>query len=288
MKKSDEEMNVYKNKFINEDRLSFLQSGKGEAYKTALDTRKFEIQMYWTRTNYFFLFVSAAIAAYGVALGWKSGEIGINEQTKRLVLLLISAIGFIVSLSWYLANKGGKFWHENWEYHVDLLEQTEVGSLYKTVLSKSPNGLGELKAYKEKLNQIDRSDCVGRIWCALVGQTKLYTNPLISVFLKPSKSYPYSPSKVNLILSVFTTILFLSILIASFIRYQETYKSLDNLLNISMLMPYAGFGILGVVVIFGGWMILSSTTNTNDVNLSLHASYRNTEIVNNITPAKEL
>lgn len=288
MNKSDEELKVYKNMFLDEDRLSFLQSGKGEAYKTALDTRKFEIQMYWTRTNYFFLFVSAAIAAYGVALGWKGNEIGINEQTKRLVLLLISAIGFIVSLSWYLANKGGKFWHENWEYHVDLLEQSEVGSLYRTVLSKSPNGLGELKAYREKLNQIDRSDCLGRAWCMLAGEAKLHINPLISVFFKPSKSYPYSPSKVNLILSVFTTILFLSIFVASFIRYQEKYQLLSNAFQMSALMPYAGFGVLGVVIIFGSWMVLSSTTSTNDVNLSLHASYRKTEIVSNITPAKDL
>lgn len=35
-----------------------------EAFKIALDTRKFEINLYWKRTGYFVLFISAVFVGY--------------------------------------------------------------------------------------------------------------------------------------------------------------------------------------------------------------------------------
>ncbi|MGH8568044.1 MAG: hypothetical protein ACREXU_08475, partial [Gammaproteobacteria bacterium] len=34
-------------------------------------------------------------------------------------------------------NRGSKFWQENWENHVDLLEDQIMGPLYKTVVSRA-------------------------------------------------------------------------------------------------------------------------------------------------------
>ena len=43
-------------------------SSKGKllesAFKIALDTRKFEIELYWKRTGYFVLFIGAVFVAY--------------------------------------------------------------------------------------------------------------------------------------------------------------------------------------------------------------------------------
>lgn len=39
-----------------------------EAYKTAMDVRKFEIELYWKRATYFWTFIGLSLAAYGAAL----------------------------------------------------------------------------------------------------------------------------------------------------------------------------------------------------------------------------
>jgi hypothetical protein len=53
---------------------------------------------------------------------------------KADTLLLVCCLGFVFSVAWYFANRGSKFWQENWENHVDLLEDPVIGPLYKTVL----------------------------------------------------------------------------------------------------------------------------------------------------------
>ncbi|MEG1141782.1 MAG: hypothetical protein RSE41_04965, partial [Clostridia bacterium] len=53
---------------------------------------------------------------------------------KNMYLILIASIGFVFSLAWLLAAKGSKFWQENWECHLDLLEDKITGPLYKIVL----------------------------------------------------------------------------------------------------------------------------------------------------------
>lgn len=40
-------------------------------------------------------------------------------------------MGFIFSLSWFLVNIASKKWQENWEAHIDLLEDEISGPLYK-------------------------------------------------------------------------------------------------------------------------------------------------------------
>jgi hypothetical protein len=37
-------------------------------------------------------------------------------------------------VAWYFVNRASKFWQENWENDVDLLENAVVGPLYKTVM----------------------------------------------------------------------------------------------------------------------------------------------------------
>jgi hypothetical protein len=54
-------------------------------------------------------------------------------------LLLISAsIGVITAFAGYLTANGSKFWQENWEAHVDLLEN-EIGvRLTQVMLCREP------------------------------------------------------------------------------------------------------------------------------------------------------
>ncbi|WP_051279683.1 RipA family octameric membrane protein [Hellea balneolensis] len=96
------------------------------AYEIALDNRKFEIDNYWKRTTYFWTIIAAAFVAYAVSLEKLEGYL--------LGQTIISSLGMILSLAWILANKGSKFWQQNWEAHVDLLEDNFSGPIYKTVL----------------------------------------------------------------------------------------------------------------------------------------------------------
>lgn len=96
----------------------------------AMDTRKFEIELYWKRATYFWAFIAAAFAGY-FAL---SSAAKIPVSDKHEALLVLTSIGLVFSLGWFLANKGSKFWQENWEKHVDMLEHQVYGPLYKTVL----------------------------------------------------------------------------------------------------------------------------------------------------------
>jgi hypothetical protein len=92
----------------------------------ALDTRKFEIDLYWKRATYFWAFIAAAFAGYFT--------IASSAHDNHEILIVLTCIGFVFSLGWFLANRGSKFWQENWEKHVDLLENQVYGPLYKTAL----------------------------------------------------------------------------------------------------------------------------------------------------------
>ncbi len=91
----------------------------------ALDSRKFEIDMYWKRATYFWAFIAAAFAGYVVVQSRTDSE-------SQFLGFLIACVGLVLSFGWLLANRGSKQWQENWENHVDLLEDNEIGPLFKT------------------------------------------------------------------------------------------------------------------------------------------------------------
>ena len=102
----------------------------GRALAYALDIRKFEIELYWKRATYFWAFIAAAFAGY--ALTYKTAA-----DYEPWLSLLFSALGLLFSVAWYLVNRGSKFWQNNWERHVDLLEDMTLGPLYKVIATNS-------------------------------------------------------------------------------------------------------------------------------------------------------
>jgi hypothetical protein len=110
------------------DYLSRFLSVRTKAWQQALDIRKFEIDLYWKRAAYFWALIAASFTGYFVLES--SANATANSFTP-----LVACVGFLLSLAWYLVNRGSKYWQENWERHVDLLEDSEVGPLYKTTIS---------------------------------------------------------------------------------------------------------------------------------------------------------
>jgi len=131
------------------------------ALKYALDIRKFEINLYWKRATYFWAFIAASFVAYSALQQTKNAE-------NSYLSFIVSCLGLVFSFAWFFVNKGSKQWQENWENHVDLLEDEIIGQLYKVVLSRpNPNNI------KDKIKQL------------VIGPA------------------PYSVSKINQIVSLF-------------------------------------------------------------------------------------
>jgi hypothetical protein len=72
-----------------------------------MDIRKFEIDLYWKRASYFWAFIAAIFAVYWIVL---TKNTNIINSFKNIALIIISIIGYIFSFSWYLVNRGSKYW----------------------------------------------------------------------------------------------------------------------------------------------------------------------------------
>lgn len=110
--------------------------------KIALDNRAFEIQLFWQRSNYFLVLMTA---------------LGIGTFTIKDVYLspIIAAFAVICSIFWFRVATGSKFWQESWEIEVsELSKEYGVRSFEKTTdeviaqVSKSlqTSHLGEKKS----------------------------------------------------------------------------------------------------------------------------------------------
>lgn len=143
------------------------------ALKYALDTRKFEIGLYWRRATYFWTLIAAAFAGYFAIL---SAE---HLPDSHYLAFIIGCIGLFFTWAWFLVNRGSKYWQENWENHVDMLEDSVTGPLYKTALSRGDGNssftarlfefliTGPLPISVSKINQwVSAFTCV--IWGVLI------------------------------------------------------------------------------------------------------------------------
>ena len=110
------------------------------AFDRVSDIRKFEIELYWKRAGYFWALIAVAFAGYFAILSSK------DIQNKYFLSFVVTSIGFVFTFAWFLVNRGSKYWQENWENHLDHMEDTISGPLYKTILERS-----ELSSLTEKL-----------------------------------------------------------------------------------------------------------------------------------------
>ena len=123
-----------------------------EALKNALDIRKFEIEMYWKRTAYFWAITALVIAGYFILL--KNNN---DFPETNFLTFLISSIGVVFSFVWYLVNRGSKYWQRNWELHVDMLEDKVYGPLYKLNINPTQFNFWNLTdAYRVSVSRLNQ------------------------------------------------------------------------------------------------------------------------------------
>jgi len=129
--------------------------GKNQrALDYALDIRKFEIELYWKRAAYFWALIAVAFAGFFAVLSSK------DIEQRELYAFVIGCVGLVFSWSWFLVNRGSKYWQENWENHVNMLEDRVIGPLYKTRLERPKDDdfvekfvTGPAKLSVSKINQ---------------------------------------------------------------------------------------------------------------------------------------
>lgn len=80
-----------------------------DVLKLAVDTRNYEISMFWQRSNYFLVLNTAL----GVAF----------FKTSGVMSLGVALFGFLAAFIWYRVCLGGKFWQVRWEQRLAKAEK---------------------------------------------------------------------------------------------------------------------------------------------------------------------
>ena len=79
-----------------------IQKRNFEAYKIVVETRRHEIDLLWRRSGFFGLFIAASFFAF------------VQLKNNSLLQFAMVHFGFLVSVAWYLVNRAGKLWQEEW------------------------------------------------------------------------------------------------------------------------------------------------------------------------------
>jgi hypothetical protein len=119
-------------------------------------------------------------------------------------------LGFVFSVAWFCVNRGSKQWQENWENHVDSLEDDVTGPLYKVILTRRKT-LGWIALIKEGSKE----------------DWKDKGNHLIT---GPS---PLSVSKINQIISLYISALWVFLVIYSLPKFD--FEKGFNILYVSVI-----------------------------------------------------
>lgn len=137
-------------------------------YDVSLQIRNFEIELFWKRSNFFWLFVAACFAAFGVLFD--------KEKTLSVV---IANIGMVCSFGWSLANRGSKYWQENWEQIVVIHEKETTGELFGKPCGILAKGCWlQARRYSVSKIAIALSDFICLTWFGLVAYTLSYFSVL--------------------------------------------------------------------------------------------------------------
>lgn len=117
-------------------------SALAAALARAHELRKFEIENYWKRSNYFWLFQAAALTLTGLVYSRAGGT---------ALLLLPAGLGVVTAQVGWLTARGSKFWQSNWESHVDFLEPELEGKLTQIILHQKDSVRSSVSKVNERL-----------------------------------------------------------------------------------------------------------------------------------------
>jgi hypothetical protein len=140
-------MNALRSRYFETLKANDLSKRK-RALNRAYQLRTFEIEHYWKRATYFWGFQIAIFAAFGLL--WKTDY---DSKSSSLITVALSGLGVLTAAANSLSARGSKFWQQNWERHIDMLEDDIEGRLHKTIwlpegkISFSVSGTNQTLSY---------------------------------------------------------------------------------------------------------------------------------------------
>ena len=129
---------------------------QGAALDRAYELRTFEIGLVWTRATYFFTVQAAVFAAFGLTAKADAG-------LPPLIPAMLTLLGLATAWLGFLSARGARFWQQNWEHHIDLLERELEGDLHKTIVHDGTTGYSVSRA------QIWLTFALALFWSATAG-----------------------------------------------------------------------------------------------------------------------
>jgi hypothetical protein len=127
-------------------------------FEVSLQTRNFEIELFWKRSLFFWGFIASAFIGFA------------NLYDKNIYLsIIIANFGFICSLCWTLVNRGSKFWQENWESKVADKKINKYSELFTTIEPiQKKFFLLQARKYSVSKLAIGLSDYVVILWAGII------------------------------------------------------------------------------------------------------------------------
>jgi hypothetical protein len=147
-------------------------TGVERALSVAYQERNREIALFWSRSGFFWTLLTIAFTGYFALVNAKG--YGSSEA------FIVSCLGCVTALAWYCANRGSKYWQENWEYQVELLEDRSLGPLHRTHLSPTNYHLWKIAhAYPYSVSKTAQilSAYVLALWLALAVGSAIQIKP---------------------------------------------------------------------------------------------------------------
>lgn len=128
------------------------------AFEKSHDIRKFEIGLYWQRSGYILGFISVLAAAIAYCFSTYVSDTTENK-TKFILLMTISCLAIIgISLCsyWKRILKASKYWQENWQYNIEILEPYVSGNLHKIHFYRSDEDYNRFSIHEVVLSISNR------------------------------------------------------------------------------------------------------------------------------------
>lgn len=131
-----------------------------KAYETAVETRKLEIELFWSRSLFFWGFIASAFVAYAAMRRFGSD-----------ISIVVACFGLVCSLAWSLVNRGSKFWQESWETKVEKIEPSVTGALFSRPENVQAHKGFWLRGRKFSVSKIAiaLSDYAIVLWLSIIG-----------------------------------------------------------------------------------------------------------------------
>ena len=128
-----------------------------ERFKSAVQARAQELELFWKRSLFFWGFISSAFIGFAA-----------TAEKHPPIATTLACFGVVCSLAWTLVNRGSKYWQENWEQKVGNTEGPIVGTHFRSQEPRQDKGAFSAYRFSVSRLAIALSDFTAFVWMALV------------------------------------------------------------------------------------------------------------------------